>query len=168
MARIEKFFGGLDYINLTASVGKGGVNLKDDVMVVQAMLKYAFQGHPFFKKFKFPKPTGTIDDATKALIERYQKYLRRKENVEVPVDGVIDRAVGERPFGRRGIWAILCLNGDLVKVRLLKGGESNEIFDLCREYPQLHAVFDDVPVGSLNLSLEPSARRLGSLNLSLE
>jgi hypothetical protein len=29
-------------------------------------------------------------------------------------------------------------------------------------------VFDDVPVGSLNLSLEPSARRLGSLNLSLE
>ena len=40
MAKLETFFI-MEEINVTASVGKNGVNLKEDVMVVQALLKYA-------------------------------------------------------------------------------------------------------------------------------
>jgi hypothetical protein len=168
MANIEIFYGDRELINVTASVGENGVNLKDDVMVVQAMLKYALEEHPSYRNFKFPEPTGAINDETKALIKEYQRFLRRKENIGVLVDGVIDRAVGEKPFGRRGQWTILCLNTDVLVRRLLNGGEGNEIQDLCRKYPQLHSVLDNVPVGSLNLSLEPSAAGVGSLNLALE
>jgi hypothetical protein len=168
MAKIEIFFGTVKNINLTASVGENGVNLKDDVMVVQAMLKYALEDRPHFRRFKFPEPTGTINEETKILIREYQRYLRRKDKVSVSVDGVIDRAIGEKAFGKRGFWTILCLNTDILVMRLLRGGEGNEFEDLCRKFPQLYAVLDDIPVGSLGLSLEPSVQRAGSLNLGLE
>ena len=168
MAKIEKFFGDIENINLTASVGDGGVNLKDDVMVVQAMLKYALEERPFFRKFKFPEPTGAMNRETAILIKEYQRFLRKKDKVSVSVDGVISRAIGEKAFGRRGFWTILCLNSHVVEARLLSGGEGNQFQDLCRRFPQLHSVLDDIPVGSLGLSLEPSILRVGSLNLGLE
>lgn len=168
MARIEKFFGDVDNINVSASVGEGGVNFKDDVMVIQAMLKYALAERPFFRKYKFPEPTGTINDETKILIKEYQRFLRKIDKTSVSVDGVIDRAVGEKAFGRRGWWTILCLNTHVMEARLLSGGEGNQIEDLCRKFPQLYTVLDDIPVGTLGLSLEPSIQRVGSLNLALE
>ena len=167
MAKIEKFYGGIGQINVTASVGETGVNLKDDVLVVQAMLKYALEDREYFKKFKFSAPTGAIDNNTKTLIAEYQKYLRRKQNITVSVDGLIHRAVGERPFGKRGEWTILCLNTHLSEMVLFKGFVGNQFQALCREYPQLDTVLD-IPVGSLDLSLEPSIQRIGSLNLGLE
>lgn len=168
MAKIEKFFGGIDNINLTASVGDGGVNLKDDVMVVQAMLKYALEERLFFRKFKFPEPTGAMDRETLRLIREYQRFVRKKDKVSVSVDGVISRAVGEKAFGRRGFWTILSLNTHVLEMRLLRGGEGNQFEDLCRKFPQLYAALDDIPVGTLGLSLESSVQRVGSLNLGLE
>lgn len=169
MAKVEIFFGDIKNINVTASVGDGGVNLKDDVMVVQAMLKYALEERLYFRKFKFPEPTGTMDKETALIIKEYQRFLRRKDKLSVSVDGVIDRAVGEKAFGKRGFWTILCLNSHVLEMRLLRGGEGNQFEDLCRKYPQLHAVLDDIPVGTLGLSLEPSVRNVvGSLNLGLE
>ncbi len=168
MARIEKFFGDVENINLTASVGDGGVNLKDDVMVVQAMLKYSLEEHPYFRKFKFPEPTGTMDKDTAKLIKEYQRFLRKKDKVSVSVDGVISRAVGEKAFGKRGWWTILCLNSHVLEKRLLWGGQGNHFEDLCRKFPQLHDALDDIPVGTLELSLEPSVQRTGTLNLGLE
>ena len=167
MAGIEKFYGGVNQINVTASVGENGVNLKDDVMVVQAMLKYALDKRWHFRNFKFPEPTGVIDSDTKTLIAEYQKYLRRKSKVSVSVDGLINRAIGDRPFGKRGEWTILCLNTHLSQMVLYKGGVGNQFQALCTEYPQLDAVLD-IPVGSLDLSLEPSVQRVGTLNLALE
>ncbi|HEY8560248.1 MAG TPA: hypothetical protein VIL74_07715 [Pyrinomonadaceae bacterium] len=166
MARIEYFYRDRNVINLTASVGKNGVNLKGDVMVVQAMLKYALAENSYFRDCKFPEPTGAMNDETLRLIEKYQKFLRRKDKTDVAVDGLIDRAVGEKPNGRRGQWTILCLNSHVLVARLLGGGEGNEIQDLCRRYPQLKAVLGDLPVGSLGLMLEPSG--VGSLGLALE
>jgi len=168
MAKIEKFFGSIDNINLTASVGENGVNLKDDVMVVQAMLKYALEERRFFRKFKFPEPTGAMNRETAVLIKEYQRFLRKKDKVSVSVDGVISRAIGEKAFGRRGFWTILCLNSHVLEMRLFRGGAGNQFEDLCRKFPQLYAVLDDIPVGSLDLSLEPSIQRVGSLNLGLE
>jgi len=144
------------------------VNFKDDVMVVQAMMKYSLEDRPFFRKYKFPEPTGTMDGVTAVLVKEYQRFLRKIDKMSVSVDGIIDRAVGEKAFGRRGWWTILCLNTHVMEARVLRGGEGNQIEDLCRKFPQLYAVLDDIPVGTLGLSLEPSIRRVGSLNLALE
>ena len=168
MAMIEKIYGGIEIINLTASVGENSVNLKDDVMVVQAMLKYSLRENPAFSNFKLPEPTGAMNDQTKVLIKEYQRFMNRKRKGGISVDGVIDRAVGERPFGRRGEWTIFCLNSQVLEARLLSGGEGNEFEDLCRRFPQLYAVLDNLPVGSLRLSLEGARRGVGTLNLALE
>lgn len=169
MAKIETFYGSIENINLTASVGETGVNFKDDVMVVQAMMKYALEERPFFRQFKFSGPTGTMDAQTAELIKGYQRYLRKKNKLSISVDGVIDRAIGERAFGKKGHWTILCLNTDVLEMRLLRGGTGNQFQDLCRRYPQLYAILEDIPVGTLDLVLEPSAAALvGSLNLGLE
>ena len=169
MAQIEVFFGDCHQINLTASVGENGVNLKDDVMVVQAMLKYALEERYYFRKFKFPAPTGTIDNETKKLIWEYQRYLRKNDKkISISVDGLIDRAAGDKAFGKRGFWTILSLNGHVMEMLLLRGGVGNYFQDICRRYPQLNAVLDDIPVGELDLSLEPSIQRVGTLNLGIE
>lgn len=165
MAKIETFFNH-PHINLTASVGEGGVNLKDDVMIVQAMLKYALDVRLYFSKMQFPEPTGTICPQTVKIIREYQRFIRKVERASVSVDGVIDRAVGERAFGRRGTWTILSLNANVLEMRLFKGGVGNEFQELCRQFPQLNSVID-VPVGDLNLTLE-SSRNAGTLNLALE
>jgi hypothetical protein len=165
MAKIEKFYGDILMINVEASVGARGVNNKNDVMVVQAMLKYALEGRPFFRSMRFPEPTGVMDGATSELIRQYQRYLRVKDKVNVSVDGVISRAVGERAFGKRGKWTILCLNTHVLEARLLRGGNGNHFQDLCSKFPQLRSVLDDIPVGTLNLQLESSG--VGSLGLTL-
>jgi len=154
MARIETFFGNQELINLTASVGRGGVNLKDDVLIVQAMLKYALKDRPFFRDFKFCEPTGAINEETRLLIKRYQKFLRRATKVDIAVDGLIDRAIGEKPSGKNGRWTILYLNEHMLEARLLKTDQLSEFQDLAREFPQVHSVLDNLPVGSLNLALE--------------
>jgi hypothetical protein len=167
MAQIENFSGGEKNINLTASVGKNGVNLKDDVMVVQAMLQYALKGKKHFKEMRFPEPLGIMNNETKNLIKEYQRFLKRKLGVSVSLDGVIDRAIGDKAFGRNGAWTILWLNGHVMERRLLKGGIGNHFQDLCLMFPQLNEVLE-IPVGELELTLESSPLKVGSLGLTLE
>jgi len=157
-------------INVTGSVGRGGVNAKNDVMVVQAMLKYALEERAQFKNDRFPAPSGTINEETIQMIYKYQRYLRSKLKIRVSVDGRIDPAKGERAFGSKGQWTIQSLNGDVMEAWLVfKGGGDNYIEALCRKYPQvLNALGGSIPVGSLSLSLEPSVPLVGSLNLGLE
>jgi hypothetical protein len=165
MAKIERFPGG-NVINLTASVGRDGINLKEDVLVVQAMLKYAPEKRGVFGKVKLPEPNGVMNQFWIDIIKDYQRYLRRKQNAKVAVDGKIDRAVGETVFGKRTRWTILCLNGELLEIRLLDGGADNEFRDLCRQFPQLNGILE-TPIGSLDLTLEGGSG-VGSLNLGLE
>ncbi len=89
MAKLETFFE-LEEINVTASVGSNGVNLEDDVMVVQALLKYALAERGFFRKMTFSEPTGTMDDNTKSLIKQFQRFVRKMNNADISVDGRID------------------------------------------------------------------------------
>ena len=169
MAMIETFKN-RQMINLTASVGEKGVNIKGDVMVVQAMLRYAVRDNPLFSRHKMPGVTGAIDNETKKLITDFQRFLRSIDEGDVAVDGLINRAVGKKPFGRRRDWTIICLNDQILKARLLSGGSGgeNEYEDMCRQFPQLRTVLDELPVGSLGLALEPSNYRVGTLNLALE
>ena len=165
MAKIERFPGG-NVINLTASVGENSVNLKDDVMVVQALIKHAPEKRGVFGKVKLPEPDGIMTLQWIAIIKDYQRYLRQKKNERVSVDGKINRAIGEKVFGKRATWTILCLNAELLEVRLLNGGADNEFKDLCRRFPQLEKVLE-IPVGSLDLTLEGGSG-VGSLDLGLE
>ncbi len=159
-----------DEINVSASVGRGGVNLKDDVLVVQAMLKYALDARSYFLGERFPEPSGTMDAATIHLIEQYQQYLRRKLKVPISVDGRIDPAKGSASFGKKGKWTIQMLNADVMEMWLIvHGGEGNHLEDLCRRFPQASAALGgDIPVGGLSLRLEQVAPLVGSLNLALE
>lgn len=165
MAKIERFPWG-NVINLTASVGENGVNLKNDVLVVQAMLKHAPEKRGVFGKVKLPEPNGVMNQFWIDIIKDYQRYLRRKRNEKISVDGKIDRAIGETVFGKRTKWTILSLNSELLELKLLDGGSGNEIEDLTRQFPQLHKVLE-MPVGSLGLTLEGSSG-VGSLDLGLE
>lgn len=165
MAKIERFPWG-NVINLTASVGLNGVNLRDDVMVVQAMLKHAPERRGAFGSFKLPSPTGMMTPQWIEIIKDYQRYLRQKRNEKVSVDGKINRAIGETVLGKRAKWTILCLNMELLELRLLDGGVRNEIADLFHHYPQLNGILE-IPVGSLNLPLEGGSG-VGSLDLGLE
>lgn len=167
MAMIE-ILSGREVINLTAAVGSSGVNLKDDVLVVQAMLKYALRDRPFFRHCNFCEPTGVLNDATRANITEFQKFIRRVKKENIAVDGVIDRAVGEKPNGKNGEWTILHLNEHIQETCLLRGSNISEFEDLAREFPVIHSAIDNLPIGSLGLSLEPSMRGVGSLGLSLE
>lgn len=157
-------------INVSASVGNRGVNNKDDVLVVQAMLKYALEARSYFLKEKFPEPNGTMDAVTLELIRKYQRYLRRKLRIPVSVDGRIDPAKGTAAFGKKGKWTIQMLNADVMEMWLIAhGGSGNHLEDLCRKFPQvLSAIGGDVPVGTLSLRLEPAVPIVGSLNLGLE
>jgi hypothetical protein len=159
-----------DEINVSASVGAGGANSKDDVIVVQAMLKYALEARSFFLGEKFPEPTGTMDVATIDLIRKYQRYLRRKLKVPVSVDGRIDPANGSTAFGKNGKWTIQMLNADVMEMWLIvHGGEGNHLEDLCRRFPLVaSAIGGEVPAGTLSLRLEPVEPLVGSLNLRLE
>ncbi len=169
MAKLETFFA-LEEINVTASVGNNGVNLEDDVMVVQALLKYSLPERKFFRGMKFSEPTGTMDNNTKTLIKQFQSFVRKTTKAKVTVDGRIDPAKGTTAFGSKGQWTIQILNGAALEYYFLSGAKGESyIHDLCRRFPRVERTIGELPVGTLGLSLEPSVRPgVGSLGLALE
>lgn len=157
-------------INVSASVGKDGANVREDVAVIQAMLKYALEWREYFKGDRFPEPTGMVNADTLYLIEKYQRYLRHKSGMKISVDGRIDPARGERAFGSNGQWTIQALNGEVLErfVVLATPGD-NYIHALSLQYPQVRrALGGNVPVGTLSLTLESKPEPVGTLDLGLE
>ncbi len=144
-------------INIDASVGRCGVNNKDDVMVVQALMKYALEERGHFKEDFFTLPTGIMDGNTLRLIEKYQRYLRRVRDIKVSVDGRIDPSNGLYVRDRSKLtWTICQLNGDALEMKLLtnKGGGIDYIQGIRQTFPQVDAILSGTAVGSLNLALE--------------
>jgi hypothetical protein len=165
MPHLQEFFGNRQ-VNLGAAVGARGVNSKDDVIAVQALLKYAMSDRKAWSGVKFPEPTGVMDAATVSLIRKYQSFARRRSNGAVSVDGRIDPAKGERAYGKRGLWTILMLNGDAMETWVMKGAQNSSfIRDMGLQYPAFQAAIGE-GVGTLNLPLEGSG--VGSLGLTLE
>lgn len=138
MAEITKIMG-LNEINVSNSVGKGGVNDRADVVVVQALMKYALEGKSHFKGDIF-EINGVMSKRTLQLIKKYQRYLRTERDVSVSVDGRIDSANGI--FVRKGrklTWTIGQLNGEALEMYLLtnKGGGRDYIQAIRNLYPQV-------------------------------
>ncbi|MEZ5346507.1 MAG: hypothetical protein R2681_13235 [Pyrinomonadaceae bacterium] len=155
MAKIIRI-NGCDEINVDRPVGKGGVNLREDVMVIQAMLKYALEGRSYFQGDFFPMPSGVMDKDTLTLIEAYQTFLRRECGRKVSVDGRIDPAKGIFVSDRRTLtWTISQLNAHAQEVHLYssKGGGRNYLAGIRNMYPQVDAILSKTAVGTLSLAL---------------
>lgn len=168
MAKLEEI-SGIVRINVDGSVGTNGVNSKDDVVAVQALLKYAMAERPNWNKLTFPEPNGVVDSLTRSFIRRFQKQARSVAGGGIALDGRIDPAVGERAFGRRGMWTIVMLNIYALEAWFYKGSKnSNYIRDISLRFPAFKAVIGSEGVGSLDLELEPSKVGIGTLGLSLE
>ena len=110
------------YLNVTAVVGRNGVNLPSDVVLVQALLAYLPDEWRGFPATKCPVVTGSFDSVTRAAIELYQKHHTpppgRKILLRCPTfgpmtpDGRVSTARdGDYRYGSRSqIWTITSLN----------------------------------------------------------
>ncbi len=158
MAKLD-FVYAIEEINVSESVGRGGANRRNDVLVVQALLKYGLSENHYFRGEHFTEPNGMMDHNTITLIKSFQRYLRRIRKINVSVDGRIDSAKGVKAFGRKGKWTIQQLNGMALETYVLSRGDaevikSSFIFDLVEKFPQIKTALPDLPVGSLELALE--------------
>jgi hypothetical protein len=132
---MENSIGTQEFFNVSASVGKHGVNSQSDVLLVQALLKSIPSGRRGgVPDNECPHPTGTFDKRTESLIRKYQR-ARRSE--KVTRDGVINRAVGFEVPGKKRPWTILQLNYDLIEGCVLSGIEGGHIGFLFETYPEL-------------------------------
>lgn len=142
------------FINLTASVGRHGINNKNDVMVVQALCNYGLSTNGDFAG-KLPQPTGAMDRNTRSFIKKLQHHLKKLKAGGITIDGRIDRAKGQFVEGKKSIWTIIHLN-DLAQERWLFCGSRNNnyIEDMCFHYPQLVSIIKNNRFGTLDLPIE--------------
>jgi hypothetical protein len=168
MAKIERL-NELEHVNVSASVGKNGVNLSSDVLAVQALLKYALGERRSWQGVRFPEPTGAMDAATMSLIKRYQMSYRKKLGSSISADGRIDPSKGRTAFGRKGMWTIQLLNSDAMEWWLLNGADgAGYIQAVGQMFPAFKSVVEGNGVGTLGLELEGGTNGVGSLGLALE
>jgi hypothetical protein len=134
---LENSIGVQEFFNVTASVGKHGVNSINDVFLVQALLKAIPEGRRGgVPDNECPQPTGTFDKRTERLIRTYQRAAHKREKAFR--DGVINRAVGFESPGKRRPWTILRLNYDLIDGYMLSGSQGSHIGLLLDQYPELN------------------------------
>lgn len=142
------------FINVTATVGANGVNLKEDVMVVQALLKLALEPNPDFRGVEFPEPTGTFNEATAQLIKKYQRNHNRRHTQKVSIDGRIDPARGGHyAFGTKKLWTIFSLNIKALETAILYGYK-DPVEEICKRWNSIRGILINNGVGSLGLELE--------------
>jgi len=150
MAKIETFVTNpnlppdhaIEFVNIGASVGLNGVNRKDDVTVVQALLKCALDSHPHFKDVKFPEPNGSLTRDLIKIIKKYQRFNNRKNPIKIPVDGRIDPLRnGLYVPGRRRFWTIFELNSRALETSLLNVS-GDPIKAICRRWSAVGAILN--------------------------
>ena len=98
MAKVDILFtrteGTLLFYNVERAVGPGCVNNRNDVLLVQYLLREAFKT-PFFSRDPlagFAGLTGLADQMTLAAIMHFQRGLRKERAVLSAADGRIDPA----------------------------------------------------------------------------
>lgn len=143
-----------EIINVSATVGTNGVNNQDDVIVVQALLKYALEERVDFRDVTFPEPSGTYSRATALIIKKFQRYNNRSFGKKVSIDGRIDPAKGGAfAFGTRKHWTIYSLHVEALGIALISG-DISPIEGICRRWPFIRKILNPHGVGTLGLELE--------------
>jgi hypothetical protein len=113
----------IEYLNVSYSVGKGGVNNRDDVMLVEAILKVLDDkwvgGVPRGRR---PSPNGTATNETFGLIYKFQVAHQKATSSPRPIrDGFINKAKGGRCVpGTNRPWTIIAMSDALVETMLLE------------------------------------------------
>jgi hypothetical protein len=143
-------------INVSASVGISSVNQLKDVMVVQALLKYALEKRIDFRGEEFPEPCGVFIKTTAQLIKKYQRWVNRSRRVPVSIDGRINPVKGGAyAFGKNKLWTIYALNVDAMERALLEGEAGGDYIEaICQRWAFLRPVLNKSGTGSLDLALE--------------
>lgn len=110
-----------EYLNVSHTVGRGGVNHPDDVIVVQAMLKLIRDNHlKGIRVADRPAPTGTLTKDTLKLIRTFQSAQEEVTGFKTYESGSIQKAVGGRTaHGTKRFWTIISLNYALMDAMLL-------------------------------------------------
>ena len=156
-----------EMINVTASVGRGCVNMKDDVIVVQALLNYVLENNKNFHGSLLPV-TGVLNRKTARRIKEFQEMINRTsgKHYQVSADGRINPAKNDGVPGKRLHWTISVMNDEAVTRHANEKKTSGDyIQELYRRFPPVATVLKN-GIGSLGLSLESSG--VGSLDLGLE
>jgi hypothetical protein len=124
-----------DYLNVSSSVGKGGVNDNGDVLVIQALFWEVLPRRYKVPYHELPLPTGTFDLKTASLIKKYQQLNRQGK---VSRDGLINKAFWRNVHGSNRLWTIVRLNDDLAEICFLRGIDDNPISYLMDRFKQLN------------------------------
>ena len=141
-----------EIINVSATVGANGVNNQEDIIVVQALLKFALEPRPEFREVNFPEPCGAFLKTTTQIIKKYQRHQSR-EGTRVPIDGRIDPLKGGiYAFGSKKMWTIYTLNIDALETALI-GGYGDPIGAICKRWPFIRGILNKSGVGTLGLEL---------------
>ena len=114
-----------DFMNVSAVVGPGGVNHPDDIIVVQALLRYLPADWRGVADKNCPLVTGAFDPATRSAIEMYQQgvNLRRGRDFgRIIEDGRVSPAENKYLYGGGDyMWTIISLNRDARKLGKQRG-----------------------------------------------
>lgn len=122
MAKVDRYyFGGNtedgydDFLNVEEVVGgPDGINMPDDVMVVQALLGFLGKFWRGFPDSECPAVTGTFDRTTREAIKKYQRLHNRDRSKalgRLVQDGRISPAKSRFVFGGgQYTWTIITLN----------------------------------------------------------
>jgi hypothetical protein len=122
MAKVDRYYFGSnpeedyeDFLNVSEVVGgPDGINLPDDVMVVQALLRFLGEFWRGFPDKECPGITGAFDNMTRDAIKKYQKVHNRDRSKalgRLVQDGRVSPARGRFVFGGgKFTWTIVSLN----------------------------------------------------------
>ena len=100
------------------SVGPGGMNQRDDVQLVQLLLKIATESAPGSPGFQPPgepmiEPDGQCGPITQRYIKYFQQEVNRRQNKKlIELDGMVDpvRTGAARSSITHSFYTILALN----------------------------------------------------------
>lgn len=123
MAKIEKDEYGDDFFNVESPVGyQPAMNFTNDIIVVQALLKYINEGAKWWADSKLPVPNGVLGNLGQIIWE-YQGRIRKFNNgYWVAQDGRVSPSKGGKlNFQGSGRYTIMQLNGHANSVGIALG-----------------------------------------------
>ncbi|MBC7899225.1 MAG: hypothetical protein H7070_04145 [Saprospiraceae bacterium] len=139
MAKIEEDDSGESIINIDEKVGVNGINALNDVMAIQAMLKYLTQ---FTKKWctvELPEPNGTMDKNTQRAIFDYQQYVRTNPNQApyfwIAKDGSVSAFRPGMELLRKQKLTIISMNDDCGMLAASLRDGTDHIDAICMRWP---------------------------------
>jgi hypothetical protein len=139
----------LRYLNIDATVGTDGVNMRDDVYLVQALLFEVLTKRFAGRGAKMPRiPTGTFSQETMESLIDYKKIKNDTNkryalgNPKIYYEKHIDSIKGSIfAFKSNQPWALVQLQGDLRDQLAMTGVDSTVESYLYDKYPEMLFMF---------------------------